>query len=153
MGFWARRSFWFPLIVVTLSAAALSFVIARRRGELAALKQKQASLEVQLASLRQQNASLRRERTQLLCDAAAVERVARDHYGFLAPGEIAVSFAPPRQPAAPAAPALRSVDRWDHVLGCGEFPWKLPLAVCALSAVVLGALDVISASRKAERGA
>jgi len=142
-------SFWAPLVVITLSAAVLGLVISQRRGQLCELKLREALLQARLASLRDRNADLRRERDQLLSDAAAIERVAREQYGFAGPGEVDIPFSPSPRGVAAVSPAVRSLDRWDRVLGRGEFPWRLPLIVCLASAVVLGTLDVISASRRA----
>ena len=151
MGFLGRRSFWLPLIVVTLCAVGFAFVIGGRRGEMAAIKRKEASLEAELASAQERNAALERERQQLLWDPVAIERVARDQYGFLREGEVSVDADVPPRPVLAASQPVKGLDQWDRLLGEGQFPWRLPVIVFAISAVVLGTLDAIGAGRRQSR--
>ena len=89
-----------------------------------------------------QNAALRAECRGLLT-AAVVERVARDCYGFAAPEEAVIPFDDAGWgPTSPRA-LPETTDRWDYWLGRGEFPWRVPTMVFAVSAFVLGVLEVL----------
>ena len=143
----ARKSFWMPLAIVTLVSVALSGMLAQRRAGLAALLQREAGLKTRLRALKLQNSALRDERDRLLTDVEAIERVAREQYGFAAPGEMFTPFVPrPKVAPTPASVAI-SCDAWDPVLGKGGFPWMVPLAVFMVSAVVFAALRCTSAGR------
>lgn len=148
MKFNGRGSFWAPLAAVTAAAVAFSLVLAQQRAALAALREREAELVVRLEALKQENVALRDQRDRLLTDAAAIEKVAREQYGFAGPGETATVFAE-TPPAAAPAPAAR--DAWDVVLGRGEFPWLLPLGVIMLSAIVFAALNYLSSGHTAGR--
>lgn len=141
MRFITRTSFWVPLVVVTVAAVGFSFMLAGHRAESTALRQKEVALRTRLRGLEQQNAALREERNLLLTDVAAIERVAREEYGFAAPGEMFAPFDVQRGPAATAALAAAPQDACERVLGTGRFPWAVPLVVFFVSAAVLAALE------------
>ena len=143
----ARQSFWLPLGIVTLAAALFGCMLAQRRAELVALREQEAALVVRLPALRRQNAALRDERDRLLTDVPAVERVAREQYGFVGPGEISTPFVSTREVSPAPAPTGPSGDAWDRVLGIGSLRWTVPLAVFLVSAMVFAALECVSSWR------
>ena len=147
MRLFARHSFWVPLGIVTLAAVVFGCMLAQRRAELVALREQVVQDVVRLQALRRKNAALRDERDRLLTDVPAIERVAREQYGFVGPGEMSTTFVPPREISSAPAPMKPSGDALDRVLGVGSLRWKVPLAVFMVSAVVFAALEWVSAGR------
>jgi len=146
----AREFFRHPLSLVMLWTIGLSFVVASRRAELSSLREQRAQYLSEWAAARQELGALRDERNGLLTDAAAIEAVAREQYGFAKRGEISTPFDAGQLPApAPLRVALED-DPWERVLGRGGFPVLVPLAVLAVSAAVLAFLESLSAARAAD---
>ncbi len=144
----SRKSFWLPLCVVTLASVAFSFTLMKRRAELFALRGAEAGLLTRLEEVSRQRAGLRDERDALLTDAGAIERVAREQYGFVAPGELVTPFEPSSSGASARPVVAVPSDGWERVLGRGGFPWMIPLGVCWVSLAVLTALECISGARQ-----
>jgi cell division protein FtsB len=143
----ARQSFWLPVAIVTLAAVVFGCMLAGRRAEFVTLREQEVALVARLQALRRQNAVLRDERDRLLTDVRAIERVAREQYGFVGPGEISTPFVPPREVSLAPAPLRYSGDAWDRVLGVWSLCWKVPLAVFMVSAAVFAALERVSVGR------
>jgi len=148
----ARASFWLPLTIVTLAAFGFGFLLADARAELFELRLREARLEAELASIRHEHAVLRQQRRRLLSDPAAIERVARERYGFAAPGEVSMPFERRQEPVAAAAPVPVPQDRWDRLLGRGGYPWAVPACAFVVSVVVLGALEALSLLDRSRAG-
>ncbi|MFW6189841.1 MAG: FtsB family cell division protein [Planctomycetota bacterium] len=89
MSVFSARSFWLPVMLATLVAAFFGAVLARRGRYLERLERERAELRARLEEQQQENRRLRARRDALLSSPEAVERVAREEYGFAAPGEIA----------------------------------------------------------------
>jgi len=140
-------SFWLPVAFLTAVAGAFGFWLAGVRAELSRLRAEEATLRGELLALRRRHAELREERRRLLTDPAAIERIARERYGFAAPGErrLAVELGAPR--AAPSGAVRMPESPWDRLLGWGAYPWAVPAGVLVLSAVVFGAIEVLSPRR------
>jgi len=81
------RSFWLPVLLVTLVVAAFGAVLGRHGRQLRAMLAQQGVLTEELSRLRSENARLRAERDALLSSVGAAERVAREDFGFAGPGE------------------------------------------------------------------
>jgi len=99
-----RRLVWPLAVVVTLGGMMFVFFLPAR-----ALVQQRADLratETQLRVLSSQNQQLTSQVAELHTDAE-IERLAREQYGLVFPGEEAYAILPSPQPPAPAvAPAL-----------------------------------------------
>jgi cell division protein FtsB len=138
----SMRSFWLPVMLTTLIAAFFGALLAHRGGQWDQMTADKAALLAQLADLEQQNARLRAERQALLSSPEAIERVAREDYGFAAPGERsqAVTARPPARPVVPPpsgrAALLALV--WDRI------SIALPLAVFVVTGFVFGLLSIFS---------
>ncbi len=130
------RSFWLPVLLATLVAAFFGAVLARRGRRLERLVRDQKHLEARLRQMEAENARLRAERDALLSSPEAIERVAREEYGFSAPGERVEQYAGlPRPAALPVAP--EPVPVWAAALGLRVFPILLAGAVFVLSSLVV----------------
>jgi len=142
------RSFWVPLVAATLAAVVFSVVLARGQAELSELKAREAALRPELRALQLRHAALWDERRWLLSEPAAIERVAREEYGFAAPGEISLSFE--REPAPPVIVGSIPCPEawWERLLGRGGYLLVMPAGVFLLSVVVLGILEGFSALRR-----
>jgi len=139
------RSFWLPVLLTTLVAAFFGALLAHRGREWDKLQAEKASLQAKLGDLEQQNARLRAQREQLLSSPEAIERVAREDYGFAAPGEKIQAVKPaPATPAAAPAPAVRPV--LPAVL-YERISIALPLAVFVVTAFVFALVNVFSGRR------
>jgi len=146
MRVFAIESFWIPLFVVTVVSAVLCVPLSGRRADLRQVRQQQAELENRVRILKQENEELRAERDALLTSAAQIEKVAREEYGYRAPGENVSEFNGPEMPVPP--PETRPhTDRWDWLLRSGEYPWGVPLLVFGISAVFFAAVNAASRSR------
>jgi cell division protein FtsB len=132
----AVRAFWLPLLLATLVAAYFGGLLAKRGRTLQALQAERQTLQARIARLDRENAALRAERDALLGSPQAIERVAREEYGFRAPGEVVSDF-----PAAGLESGLASAPvtaqspqafaGWDAV------PVVLPAVVFVGTALVL----------------
>ena len=123
------------MFVVTAVSAALCVPLSRRRADLYQVRLQQAELEVRLQALQEENEKLRAERDALLTSAAQIEKVAREEYGYRAPGENVSEIEAPMEPVAPSEP-LPAPDAWERLLKNGEYPWAVPLLVFGASAVL-----------------
>ena len=97
-----RRLVWPLAVAVTLGGMMFVFFLPAR-----ALLQQRADLrdtETRLRVLSAQNQQLTAEVANLHTDAE-IQRLARQQYGLVFPGEEAYAILPAPQPAAPAAPA------------------------------------------------
>ena len=134
---------WVPLSLATLAAVALSLVLMDRRARLVELRGTEAELLAQAQTLHRGNAELRAECRRLLT-VAAIERVARDSYGFAAPRESVSVFEWAERPCGRQTGPRPVQGRWDYWLGVGAFPWRVPamvFGVCALALMVLRLLE------------
>jgi len=137
------RSFWLPVLLTTLVAAFFGALLARRGRDWNELLAQKAALKAELADLLEENARLRSQRDQLLSSPEAIERVAREEYGFAAPGE-RIEPVHARPVARAAAPRPRAPGRfawltWERV------PILLTLSVFAVTAFVFAVLNAMSA--------
>ena len=135
------REFWIPLIVVTAVACVLSNMIAQRRADLYELKLRHARLEAELAEALEVNEQLRAERRALLRSPEYVERVAREDYGYTAPGEVLANVDVPK--AEENTVVIDLPDKfWDRLMGWGGFPWRIPVAVFLISFIIFMVLEL-----------
>jgi cell division protein FtsB len=145
----SMKSFWLPVMLMTLIAAFFGALLAHRGREWDNLLAQKASLQAQLGDLEEQNARLRAQRRDLLSSPEAIERVAREDYGFAAPGERVQAFNPRLparpEPAAAPAPAGFSAELWRHV------SIVLPLATFVLTGFVFALVNILS-GKDAEQG-
>jgi cell division protein FtsB len=138
------RSFWFPVLLTTLVAAFFGAFLARRGREFDRMLDRQVRQEAALRVLEEQNERLRAQRRALMSSPEAIERVAREDFGFAAPGERVESYraSGPATPghAAPrrSRPLLHAVLIWDG------FPLAFPAAVFVLTALVFAIANVIA---------
>jgi len=154
MGVFSTRSFWIPLLLATLVAAFFGAVLARRGRGLRDLLAERARLQAEIQRLNRQNQRLRAQRDALLSSPEAIERVAREEYGFAAPGEIVDEF----ESDAPAAPPPRASvgegSPWTRMLSRRDAAMILPAATFIVTAVVLALWNLAAAAvrRPAGRG-
>jgi cell division protein FtsB len=136
-----------PLLAVTVGALLFGFLVADRRARLYELRRRRAQTLRELQQLREKHIELADERDRLLTEPAAIERVAREQYGMVAPGEVSAPLNVPRekQDSVPQVPVQS--DRWEWLLGRGQYPWRVPLLAFAVGAVVLGTVEVIEQLR------
>jgi cell division protein FtsB len=151
MGLPSPRSFWVPLTVVSLAGLAFGIVLARGQAELSELRVREAELRAELIAVERLHAALRQERQRLLSEPAAIERVAREDYGFAAPGEVALPFDGKQAAPLVVAPIPRPEAWWERLLGRGGYPLVVPASVFLLSVAVLGILEGISLLRRRQR--
>ncbi len=143
MGVFSTRSFWLPLLVATLVAAFFGAVLARRGRVLDRMARREASLQARVRELERENERLRAQRDALLSSPEAVERAAREEFGYTAPGEIVTEFAPPPPPRTRTQRAPTQVEAWGRVFAWRGFPFALPAAVFVLSAVLLTVWNLV----------
>jgi len=81
-----RKRLW---IGILLGGITLAFILFSRYGVMThiALRSESAELEHKVMTLRKHNDSLRTVISTLLQDTAEIERIAREHYGLIKPGE------------------------------------------------------------------
>ena len=149
MGIFPVRAFWLPVMVTTLVAAFFGAMLARRGRDLDRLHQQQEALQENLVAAKAENARLLSERDALLSSPEAIERVAREEYGLVAPGETVSSV----NVTAPGAsvrvkPARRKI--------VGEVTWRdVPLVLTAvvfvLTAVVFALTNLMKAKLRGGR--
>ena len=149
----STRSFWIPVALATLVAACFGIVLARRGRTLEAMLAEQARLDARLAELEQENEALRIERAALLSSPEAIERVAREDYGFTAPEERVEEY-------EPAAGAQGQTPTEGHAQGPGRslggllawrnLPLLLPASVFLVTALVFGLLNALAGRAGAE---
>jgi len=141
------RSFWLPVLLVTLVAAAFGAVLGRHGRQLRAMLARQDDLTDELARLRADNARLRAERDALLSTAGAAERVAREDFGFVGPGEKVSDFrARADAGARPSGGPESRLPAWQKALMWPELPRVLPATAFVVTAVVFGLLNAVSAA-------
>jgi cell division protein FtsB len=145
-----RGTFLLPLLVVTLAALLFGFLLADRRERLYELRRRQARALYELRRLEQKRLGLVDERERLLTEPSAIERVAREQYGMVAPGEVAAPLSSSHPKPPPASPVPVESDGWDWLFGRGEYPWRVPLLVFAVGMVVLGTAELVAYLRGTE---
>ncbi|MGD2175291.1 MAG: septum formation initiator family protein [Candidatus Brocadiaceae bacterium] len=146
MGVFSARSFWLPVLLTTLVAAFFGAVLARRGRDLRDLLEEKNGLRAQLEDLKRENAELRSQRDDLLSSPRAIERVAREEYGFAAPGEKVDRFEAPDpeerlSELPPEGPGL-----WSRLFSWKNFPMLLPAAVLVLTAIVFAVWNAVTAA-------
>jgi cell division protein FtsB len=99
-----RRVFSVVLAAVMLVAAVFLFGLPGRT--YLSQQRSLAASEVRLQVLSAENAKLDQRRQQLQTDAE-IERLAREQYGLVKPGEEAYAILPPNPPASPNPPAVK----------------------------------------------
>ncbi len=148
MDVFSVRSLWLPVLAVTLVAAFFGAVLARRGAELEDLTEQKQWLRSRVQALERQNARLRAERDALLSSPRAIERVAREEYGFTAAGEKVEEFGPGQQAQkAPSGPPS-SGSIWSRLLSWRNWPVLLPVAVFAGMALLLAVWNAASGGRE-----
>ena len=142
------RSFWLPVLLVTLVVAAFGAVLGRHGRQLRAMLAKQGVLTDELARLRSENARLRAERDALLSSAGSAERVAREDFGFAGPGEKVSDFqASADARVRPSGGPESGPSAWQKALMWPGLPRVLPATAFVVTAVVFGLLNAVSAAR------
>lgn len=92
------------LLLVSVVVAALMFLFVLPGRTYLAQRQSLASAQTRVKVLSDENASLRQQAAKLQTDAE-IERLARQQYGLVKPGEQAFAILPStKAPAGPAAP-------------------------------------------------
>ncbi len=135
------------ILLTTLATTLVGGSLAWRGRQLADILDEQGRLATQLARLKRENAQARAERNALLSSPEAIEKVAREDYGFAAPGEQVTEFSsPPAQRTADRAAHMR-VAAWQKVLMWPFLPLALPAAVFILTTAVLSWLEVSSRAK------
>lgn len=131
-----------PVMLTTLVAAFFGALLARRGRDLERLAAEEARLERRLATLREKGAALKAQRDALLSSPEAIERVAREEYGFSAPDErverldVAVSERPAR---------LRDESTgWGRWFNWGDASLLLPVSVFIITAVTFWVLNAMA---------
>jgi cell division protein FtsB len=147
MGAFSSRSFWLPVLTTTLVAALLGAILARRGRQLERMQVELARLEARLARLKAQNERLKAERDALLSSPEAIERVAREQYGFAAPGEEVTEFAEPPLPARRGPAARVDPSPWERALTWRHLSVAVPAGVFVATAVAFAALNVLAGRR------
>jgi len=134
-------------MAATVAALFVGGLLGWRGRHLARMLSEQARLESQLAQLRQQNEQARNERRALLSSPEAIEMVAREDYGFAAPGEKVTEFPAPRGPVRAYPHQKVQVPLWQKVLMSPLLPLAVPAVVFVVTAFVLRRLDAASAAQ------
>jgi len=135
MGIFSLRSYWQPLLVVTLVAALFGAVLSRGARQMRSLASEGRRLRAELLRIKQDNLRLRRERFELLCMLSAIERAAREDLGMVASGEeLATSEGPPL--AIRPRPVLRHYSRVERIFAADRLSFAVPGTVFVASAFV-----------------
>ncbi|KPK61728.1 MAG: hypothetical protein AMK73_07890 [Planctomycetes bacterium SM23_32] len=147
MRIFTARSFWLPVLLATLAAALFGAVLARRGRQLERALEEQARLEAGLQELEELNARSRAERDALLSSPEAIERVAREDYGFAAPGEQVSEFASGAGAAIrPRRRPPHDVSPWQKVLMWRQLPLAVPAAAFVLTALICASANASARS-------
>ncbi|MFP4026669.1 MAG: FtsB family cell division protein [Candidatus Brocadiia bacterium] len=130
----------FPLLLVTVIAVGAGFGIGERGSALHSLRREQERTYSKLAHLENCSRQLLDERIRLLTDPKAIERVARQEYGYTGEGELAVDYTSFSKTRGTEPFVRLRPQPWSEFLGDGSYPWQIPLSVFMISLVVLGVL-------------
>ncbi len=149
MGVFSTRSFWLPLMLATLVAAFFGALLGRQGRQLEVLLRQRDRLAAENDELERDNGRLKAERNALLTYPSAIERVAREEYGFAAPGERVEEFDSSAVPAPRSTGSEPATPTWLQALCWRHFPVALPAAVFALTALILVLWNVASPTRTA----
>ncbi len=148
MDVFSSRSFWLPVLLTTLVAALMGAILARRGHQLERMQIEEARRKARLERLELQNERLRAERDALLSSPEAIERVAREDYGFAAPGEEVSQFEPvPARRRAGPTPQV-SGSTWERALTWRHLSVGVPAAAFVVTALLFGALNALAARRR-----
>ncbi len=142
----AYKSSLLPLLVLVVAVILLGFPLADRRGELYEMRRRRAEARLMLRRLRAERSRLLSERKALLTRPSAIERVAREQYGLVAPGEYPVEIKMGIEKDAPSPSVTVPSDGWDWLLGRGGYPWRLPLVVLCVGAILFALLELLRQS-------
>lgn len=135
----ASKPFWRSVLLTTLAAGVVGLLLGWRGWQLRRMVNEQSAVLSQLAVLREQNERLRAQRDALLSSAEAIEMVARQDYGFAAPGEKVTEFSSrPGVPRRGGPPRVEvRVPPWQRVLMSPLLPLAVPAAAFVIAFVVL----------------
>jgi cell division protein FtsB len=100
-----RRGSWTAAVIASVVVGTLFLGVFPARTYLAQ-RRSLAAAQARVTVLAKQNAALDQESKKLLTDAE-IERLAREQYNLVRPGEQAYAILPGPQPAAPPAQAAR----------------------------------------------
>jgi cell division protein FtsB len=147
----SARSFWLPVLLATLIGAFFGAALGQRGRHLAMMMAERSVLSAELARLQAENERLRAQRDELLSSPAAIERVAREEYGFLAPGESAseVASEPARLPDAAAQEEPLSFG--EKVMMGSDLHLLVPVLTFLISSAAFAAFNLISAARESRQ--
>lgn len=150
MEFDAAKSLRRTVLLTTLAATLVAGILAWRGRQLADILDEEARLEAQLVRLKRENARARAERNALLSSPEAIERVAREEYGFAAPGEKVTEFAPAPAPLEGERRVRVAVPAWQKALMWPFLPLAVPAMVFLITTFVLSWLQVASKARSGQ---
>lgn len=147
------RSFWIPLLAVTAVGMVFGLSLAERRARLRLMRERRAGMVRRLQKLVDRNETLRSERRALLTSPAEIEKVARRDYGFRRQGELVLKTESSSATEGPSRQVSAVGDRWDEWLGRGEFPWRIPGLLFAISAVLFTIVNLVCAREEQQKAA
>lgn len=147
MHVFSARSFWLPVLLATLVAAFFGAVLGRRGRQWERALARQALWEGRLARTKEDDERARAERDALLSSPEAIERVAREEYGFAAPDETVTDFDSTARPLGARLRAEVRVSALDRLLMWRQLPLALPAAVFLVTAFICALLNASSAAR------
>lgn len=142
MSGFAARSFWLPVLLVTLMAAVFGSVLVQRGQELRRMLTEQAALQQRLARLKQDNDRLLAQRAALLSSPEVAERVAREDYGFAAPGEKVTDFESRVAPAREQVDVEVQASSWLKLLMWRDLRYALPASALFVTVIAFALLNV-----------
>lgn len=139
-----KGTFLLPLLVLSIGSLLYGFALADRRAQLYEIRRRQAIRAKELQGLRQERKELLDERERLLTEPSAIERVAREQYGLVAPGEVVAPVKRTSNEVRKKPAVVVGSDGWDWLFGRGEYPWQVPALAVLGGTLVLGGFELPS---------
>jgi cell division protein FtsB len=144
----SAKSFWLPVLLMTLMAAFFGALLARGGRVLDSMLERQARLDAKLLQLEAEVRLARAQRDALMSSPEAIEQVARVDYGFVAPGEQVREFASAPVRSTLVLPPEVKVSGWQKMLTWRFLPLALPAATFLLAGVTIALANAVALARR-----
>ncbi len=125
-------------IVVSL-VIVFSAIVTQKREKRRNLESELKALSEEVTSAKKRNSALRQETEVIVNDPIQIERVAREDFGYVKPGEIIYKryqfeISEPKEEPVNKRSLL---SRLDSFLFDGPFPWQVPLGLISIASIFL----------------
>ena len=133
------QRFLITFCIVVSIVIIFSAIVTQKREKRRTLESKLKYLSEKVAHVKIKNSALKQETKDIKNDPVQIERVARENFGYMRPGEIAYKkhafqISDPNKQSNEEPGFLSKLDSF---LFDGPFPWQVPLGLISIASLFL----------------